>query len=98
MEEFAILVVILSQQHNCVVRTLDPTPIAHRNNGQVAIKRLDHPLEGSSVRALRKCIGLRKLGKRRAQAMIIRSEDSIPRHAVGDFQGRRKGPAKDAVY
>jgi hypothetical protein len=29
--------------------------------------------------------------------MVIRGEDMISRHTVGDFEGRWKRPAKDAI-
>jgi hypothetical protein len=63
----------------------------------VAIKGLYHLLIGEKFRGIRRQVGLGKLGKCGAQAMVIYSKDTIPPPAVGDFEGRRKGRAKDAV-
>jgi hypothetical protein len=63
----------------------------------VAIKGLDYPLVGEKVLGTRRCVGSGKLGKRGSQTIVIRSENTIPRHAVGDFEGRRKRSAKDAI-
>jgi hypothetical protein len=63
----------------------------------VAIKGLYHLLIGEKFRGIRRQVGLDKLGKCGAQAMVICSKDTTSPHAVGDFEGRRKGPAKDAV-
>jgi hypothetical protein len=40
VEKCAIGLVIFSQQANGLPGTLNPTPISHRNHGQVAIKGL----------------------------------------------------------
>jgi hypothetical protein len=63
----------------------------------VAIKGLDYPLVDEKVRGIRRRVRLGKLGKRGSQAIVIRSEDTMPRHTVGNLEGCRKRSAKDAI-
>jgi hypothetical protein len=63
----------------------------------MTVERLDHPLIGEAVRHIKGWVWFGKLGKRDAQAIVIRREDPIPPHTIGDLQGCRKRPAKDAI-
>jgi hypothetical protein len=96
-EKGAVSLVILPQHDDGVVGTLHTTPEAHGNHGQVAIKGLDDARVGEKVRGIRRRVRFGKLGKCGSQAIVIRSEDTIPRHAVGNFEGHRKRSAKDAI-
>jgi hypothetical protein len=63
----------------------------------MAIERLDHPPIGEAVRHIKGRFRFGKLGKRSTQAIVIRRKDTISPYAIGDFQGRRKRPAKNAI-
>jgi len=53
----------------------------------MAIERLDHPLIGEAVGHIKGRFWLVKLGERSTHAIVIRRKDTIPPHAIGDFQG-----------
>jgi hypothetical protein len=96
-EKRAVSVLVFPQQNHRVVGTLNPTPVRERNHGQMAVKRLDHALIGKTIRRIEGQVRPGELGKRSAQAIVIRSENTMAPHAVGDFQSCGKGPANDAI-